>query len=475
MFKVILKESLENGSNQKQFDWGKAIGTSFWGLAIYGIYKLIDTACGKNEGNNKQKEIRKTDKNKTDLKIKEMEYKANLVNNNNQKQHERKIELEKLKQANWEKKQETKASSNAMNVESGSEEVEVLPTPPSTFAFTGKIEFVERPFYYKGGVNLIAAKSGIGKSRFTMQSVFNLCCMNVDGLFGEGSPDYAYACYYYDYEMRNGFDLRYRNQVSLLNFYRRDMSEEKSKIADVHSSSYLLKLMKTDLEMASRGDIIMVVDTVGNLSDVRNMSEVNKFVEGLQQLCNEYNKQPGCSLTFFLLQHLDEEKAKDKNPLEKADIRGSQQFNSSADQTILLGITRVDQCIRVKIAKNRYGIKQSDKVLLFKENGIFYKYLGEYFEEDVVLHNHEKKMPMAQFVSKYKPVSNPTYMHDKKTGRGRPAKLTKSICIAILKDRSQGNSKNRAAQLNGFTLKAYNQALKNFGLVDDYPDGNWKA
>ena len=475
MFEVILKKSLENGSSQKQFNWGKTFGTALFGLSVYAIYKFYDAICENNVENNKQKEIRKTDKNKTDLKIKEMEYKANLVNNNNQKQHERKIELEKLKQANWEKKQESKASSNAMNVESGSEDEEVLPTPPSTFTFTGKIEFVNKPLHYKGGVNLIAAKSGTGKSRFTMQSLFNLCCMSVNGLFGEGSPDHAYACYYYDYEMRNGFDLRYRDQVSLLNFYRRDMSKEKSKIADVHSSSYLLKLMKADLEMASKGDIIMVVDTIGNLSGVRNTSEVNKFIEGLQQLCNEYNKQPGCSLTFILVQHLDKEKSKDKNPLNEADLRGSQQFNSSADQTVLLGITRVEQCIRVKIAKNRYGIEQYDKVLLFKEDGIFYEYLGEYLEEDVLLHNNEKKMSIAQFVSKYKPVSNPTYTQNVQAGRGRPTKLTKPICMAILKDRSQGNSKNRAAQLNGFTLKAYNQALKNFGLVDDYPDGNWKA
>jgi hypothetical protein len=46
--------------------------------------------------------------------------------------------------------------------------------------------------------------------------------------------------------------------------------------------------------------------------------------------------------------------------------------------------------------------------------------------------------------------------------------------MAILNKRSQGMSKNEASASEGFTRQAYNEALVRYGLVDDYPLGNWK-
>ena len=62
----------------------------------------------------------------------------------------------------------------------------------------------------------------------------------------------------------------------------------------------------------------------------------------------------------------------------------------------------------------------------------------------------------------------------KHNGAGRPTLLTRPICSSMLNSRSKGHSKTEVCEEYGFTRQAYNEALGRYGLVDDYPEGNWK-
>ena len=102
-------------------------------------------------------------------------------------------------------------------------------------------------------------------------------------------------------------------------------------------------------------------------------------------------------------------------------------------------------------------------------------YIGEYDERQVLVPKDGTIISLDEFRKKVKPTLMPTYKMLKTNSKpGRPTQLTKPICMAILDKRSQGMSKNEASVFEGFARQAYNDALVRYGLVDDYPLGNWK-
>ena len=305
--------------------------------------------------------------------------------------------------------------------------------------------------------------------------MFHQCGMNIPGLFETDSPENITTGYLYDYELGKGFYSRYRNLVPR-NFHHCDM-EEKNQANNyngvVYTLGYLYKQIQEDLEYPS-GNVIIAIDCKGKIVDVKGKEQ--EFVNRLKQFIHAYKEKTGYELTIILVEHLNPAQSKVSSTLCVAQIKGSQDYNSFADQTVLVGQSRVKGCVRIKVAKNRWGEEQVSTIHLFKRyDKVFFEYIGEYDEEQVVKAKGNDFVALDKFRSSVKPTSGPTYIvHSQCSSAGRPTQLTKPICMAILNKRSQGMSKNEASASEGFTRQAYNEALVRYGLVDDYPLGNWK-
>lgn len=446
---------------------------SLWGTYMIGC-KFIDRKAEKDQNTAKKKsDFRKEESAQNSAqRIQESREKTNDAMNLDDHKTDNKIKIIKAK---GQEEREKIILKNNLSPKTYSkvDEVVVEPTFP-TSSFDAKKEvnpFLDRPSYKERGINILSGAPGTGKSRILNNFLFYRCGMLNSGLFNDEKPQQLDTCYLYDYEMGKGFNQRYHN-LTPRNFHRCDMQEKATKFGDVvYTLDYLFKQIQEDLEYAS-GNVIMAIDCKGMIKDANKRA--NEFINRLKRFISDYEAKNRSSLTFILVEHLNPYSASPSTILSESKIKGSQYYNGFADQTILVGKTRVNGCVRVKIAKNRYGEEQVYTVHLFqKVDEVFFKYIGEYDENQVLLPKNGNSMSLDEFRKVVKPTSTPTFKK-KSNVAGRPINLTLSVCKAILYARSQGMSKNAASSAEGFTRQAYNEALKRYGLVDNYPDGNWK-
>ena len=152
----------------------------------------------------------------------------------------------------------------------------------------------------------------------------------------------------------------------------------------------------------------MAIDCKGMIKDANKRA--NEFINRLKRFISDYEAKNRSSLTFILVEHLNPYSASPSTILSESKIKGSQYYNGFADQTILVGKTRVNGCVRVKIAKNRYGEEQVYTVHLFqKVDEVFFKYIGEYDENQVLLPKNGNSMSLDEFRKVVKPTSTPTF------------------------------------------------------------------
>ena len=467
---LLIKESIEGLPSWAKF----TIGLGLIAAPLVGKCVLINHKAKKQqETNEKKSDLRKEESAQSSAqRIQESRERTNDAMNLDDHKNDNKIKIIKAK---GQEEREKIILKNNLSPKTSSkvDEVVVEPTFP-TSSFDAKKEvnpFLDRPSYKERGINILSGAPGTGKSRILNCFLYYRCGMLNSGLFNEEKPQQLDTCYLYDYEMGKGFNQRYHN-LTPRNFHRCDMQEKAMKFGDVvYTLDYLFKQIQEDLEYAS-GNVIMAIDCKAMIKDANERA--NEFINRLKRFISDYEAKNRSSLTFILVEHLNPYSASPSTILSESKIKGSQNYNGFADQTILVGKTRVNGCVRVKIAKNRYGEEQVYTVHLFqKVDEVFFKYIGEYDEKQVLLPKNGSSMSLDEFRKVVKPTSTPTFKK-KSNVAGRPINLTLSICKAILYARSQGMSKNAASRAEGFTRQAYNEALARYGLVDDYPDGNWK-
>ena len=461
-------------------------GLPGWANVLIGLgLAAIPIFCSYMEINHKAKKQQETNKKKSELRKEELSHNSALRTQELKEKTAQAIDLDNHKtdnririiQAKGQEEREKIALKHNLSqkVSSMAEDVSVEPTFPTTAieVDTSDGEFWAGPLYKKSCLNNLDGAPGAGKSSILDNSLFYISGTLQRCLFSNEKPGKYATCYLYDYELGKAFYKRYKN-LQFRNFYRCDMQEKAIQIGDVvFSLDYLFKLIQEDLEYAS-GDVIMAIDCIGLISDVKDRA--NEFIIRLKRFISDYEANKIGTLTFILVGHLNPNSASPSSILCESKMKGSQSFNDYGDQTILLGKTRINGCVRVKITKNRYGVPQESTIHLFeKVDNIFFNYIGEYDERQVLVPKDGTIISLDEFRKKVKPTLMPTYKMLKTNSKpGRPTQLTKPICMAILDKRSQGMSKNEASVSEGFARQAYNDALVRYGLVDDYPLGNWK-
>jgi hypothetical protein len=463
-------------------------GLPGWANVLIGLgLAAIPIFCSYMEINHKAKKQQETNKKKSDLRKEEFSHNSALRTQELKEKTAQAIDLDDRKtdnkiriiQAKGEEDRKKAMLKHDLSQKKASEVEDVTfePTSPvSTFNLgAGDARFYDGPSFKIGGLNIVAGVPGTGKSSIVTQFMFHQCGMNIPGLFETDSPENITTGYLYDYELGKGFYSRYRNLVPR-NFHHCDM-EEKNQANNyngvVYTLGYLYKQIQEDLEYPS-GNVIIAIDCKGKIVDVKGKEQ--EFVNRLKQFIHAYKEKTGYELTVILVEHLNPAQSKVSSTLCVAQIKGSQDYNSFADQTVLVGQSRVKGCVRIKVAKNRWGEEQVSTIHLFKRyDKVFFEYIGEYDEEQVVKAKGNDFVALDKFRSSVKPTSTPTYnVHSQCNSAGRPTLLTKPICMAILNKRSQGMSKNEASASEGFTRQAYNEALVRYGLIDNYPPGKWK-
>ena len=459
--------------------WAKAlVGLGVAAVPIFCSYKVI---------NHKAKKQQETNKKKSDLRKEELSHNSALRTQELKEKTAQAIDLDnhktenkiKIIQAKGEEDRKKAMLKHDLSQKKASEVENITfePTfPVSTFNLdAGDLGFYDGPSFKIGGLNIVAGVPGTGKSSIVTQFMFHQCGMNIPGLFDADRPENITIGYLYDYELGKGFYSRYRNLVPR-NFHHCDM-EEKNQANNYNGVAYTLgflyKQIQEDLEYPS-GNVIIAIDCKGKIVDIKGKEQ--EFVNRLKQFIHEFKEKTGNELTIILVEHLNPAQSRVSSILSVAQIKGSQDYNSFADQTVLVGQSRVKGCVRVKVAKNRWGEEQVSTIHLFKRyDKVFFEYIGEYDEEQVVKAKGNDFVALDKFRSNVKPTSTPTYnVHSQCNSAGRPTLLTKPICMAILNKRSQGMSKNEASASEGFTRQAYNEALVRYGLIDNYPPGKWK-
>ena len=453
------------------------IGAGCIAGGLWGIDKCINHKAQKDqETAEKKSSLRKEEAVlKSQLKAKESEDKTNQAIELDDRKTDNKI---RVIQAKGQEEREKMVLKHTLSqkVSSIAEDVAVEPTFPTTAikVKTSEDEHEDGPLCKKSGVNILAGAPGTGKSFILDYFLLYMSGTLQRGLFSNEKPVKNATCYLYDYELGKGFNKRYQG-LDFRNFHRCDLQEKADKLGDVvYTLDYLYRQVQEDLSYPS-GDVIMAIDCKGKISDANDRA--NELINRLKRFISDYESKKKGTLTFILVEHLNPNSASPSTILCESKIKGSQAFNAFADQTILLGKTSVDGCVRVKIAKNRYGKEQVCTIHLFQRvDEIYFNYIGEYDESQVLVPKHGSCVSLDEFRKKVKPTLTPTYtMLQANSKPGRPTILTQPICMAILNARSQGQSRNAASKCYGFTRQAYNEALVRYGLVDDYPDGNWKA
>lgn len=459
--------------------WVKVIvGLAMFVGSVWAAIKFINYKAQKQQETNKKKSDSRKEElsHSSALRTQELKEKtAQAIDLDNHKT-DNKIRIIQAKGEEDRKKAMLKHDLSQKKV-SEVEDIAFEPTfPVSTFNVdAGDLGFYDGPSFKIGGLNIVAGVPGTGKSSIVTQFMFHKCGMNIPGLFDADRLENITTGYLYDYELGKGFYSRYRNLVPR-NFHHCDI-EEKNKANNYNGVAYTLgflnKQIQEDLEY-TYGNVIIAIDCKGKIVDIKGKEQ--EFVNRLKQFIHEYKEKTGYELTIILVEHLNPAQSSINSILREGQIKGSQEYNGFADQTILVGKTRVNGCVRLKIPKNRWGEEQVSTIHLFKRyDKVFFEYIGEYDEEQVIKAKGNDFVVLDKFRSSVKPTSNPTYIvHSQCSSAGRPTQLTKPICMAILNKRSQGMSKNEACASEGFTRQAYNEALVRYGLIDDYPLGNWK-
>lgn len=473
-------ENLTSRGHKKVPGWLKlVIGVAIFFAKLWRENRIADHKAEKEQETDKKKSDLRKEESSQDSAQRIQESKEKTIDAMNLDDHRTNNKIRVIQAQGKEDRATLLLKQNSRNnVASVVDEIDVEPTfPTSTFDVEtddGE-EYGDGPLVKRGGVNIFTGIPGTGKTNFANQFGFHQCGMLQSGLFDDGDPSSTITYYLYDYEMGQGFNKRYSNLVPH-NFYRCDMQEKAKNHNDVnvvYSLDYLNKQIKEDLEYPT-SDVIMVIDCKGKISNMKGRDV--EFITRLQQFIKEYKVKTNHILTFILIEHLNPHMSRSTNFLDVSQIKGSQGYNEFADQTILIGSTGVNGCIRVKVAKNRWGVSQDSTIHLFQRTDkVFFNYIGEYDEKQVLASKNGSNMSLEEFRKTVKPTSTPTFTKKNKSSvAGRPINLTLSTCQAMLNARSQGKSKNEVSRLYGFTRQAYNEALKRYGLVDDYPDGNWK-
>lgn len=373
-------------------------------------YKLISHKAKKQqETNEKKSDLRKEESAQSSVqRIQESREKTNDAMNLDDHKTDNKIKIIKAK---GQEEREKIILKNNLSPKTSSkvDEVVVEPTfPTSSFDAEKEVNpFLDGLSYKERGINNLSGAPSTGKSLILCIFLYYRCGMLNSGLFNDEKPQQLDTCYLSDYEMGKGFNQRYHN-LTPRNFHRCDMQEKATKFGDVvYTLEYLFKQIQEDLEYAS-GNVIMAIDCKAMIKDANERA--NEFINRLKRFISDYEAKNRNSLTFILVEHLNPYSASPSTILSELKIKGSQNYNGFADQTILVGKTRVNGCVRVKIAKNRYGEEQVYTVHLFqKVDEVFFKYIGEYDEKQVLLPKNVSSMSLDEFRKVVKPTSTPTF------------------------------------------------------------------
>ena len=413
----------------------------------------------------KEKQLQK----KHEIKMKEMNEKHKMdiekINHKYKKDKEKQMEKEARKMAKNENAQKNEGTQENIDFSETLTFDEIKESSTSQDVD----EYLVGHFFPKRGITLFAGEKGLGKTGWLMNAMFKVAgvegCEILPNVTCSSLPQFVL---YYDYELtKPQFVKRYKNLKTNNKF--------KWCHPQYFTYDYLLKQIKYDLDKIHDNDVTIVVDNVTKIDGMSYDSIANVFYHELESIRDDYFKR-GIAITFILVTHV-ELKRKAYHAVSKSDIKGASKFINFADSVILIGKSCFENSILVKIENNRNGYESNGKAYLFNRSGepyLHYKYCGEFDEMDLLPKKNNRifSLSMLDQFTNYDKKEDTSFAT--KDVRKKKVKIRKEDCLAMLQERSKGKSKNQVASDFGVTRQAYNKALKRYGLVDNYPDGNWK-
>lgn len=413
----------------------------------------------------KEKQLQK----KHEIKMKEMNEKHKMdiekINHKYKKDKEKQMEKEARKMAKNENAQKNEGTQENIDFSETLTFDEIKESSTSQDVD----EYLVGHFFPKRGITLFAGEKGLGKTGWLMNAMFKVAgvegCEILPNVNSSSLPQFVL---YYDYELtKPQFVKRYKNLKTNNKF--------KWCHPQYFTYDYLLKQIKYDLDKIHDNDVTIVVDNVTKIDGMSYDSIANVFYHELESIRDDYFKR-GIAITFILVTHV-ELKRKAYHAVSKSDIKGASKFINFADSVILIGKSCFENSILVKIENNRNGYESNGKAYLFNRSGepyLHYKYCGEFDEMDLLPKKSNRifSLSMLDQFTNYDKKEDTSFAT--KDVRKKKVKIRKEDCLAMLQERSKGKSKNQVASDFGVTRQAYNKALKRYGLVDNYPDGNWK-
>lgn len=413
----------------------------------------------------KEKQLQK----KHEIKMKEMNEKHKMdiekINHKYKKDKEKQMEKEARKMAKNENAQKNVGTQENMDFS----ETLTFDEIKESSTRQDVDEYLVGHFFPKRGITLFAGEKGLGKTGWLMNAMFKVAgvegCEILPNVTCSSLPQFVL---YYDYELtKPQFVKRYKDLKTNNKF--------KWCHPQYFTYDYLLKQIKYDLDKIHDNDVTIVVDNVTKIDGMSYDSIANVFYHELESIRDDYFKR-GFAITFILVTHV-ELKRKAYHEVSKSDIKGASKFINFADSVILIGKSCFENSILVKIENNRNGYESNGKAYLFNRSGepyLHYKYCGEFDEMDLLPKKSNRifSLSMLDQFTNYDKKEDTSFAT--KDVRKKKVKIRKEDCLAMLQERSKGKSKNQVASDLGVTRQAYNEALKRYGLVDNYPDGNWK-
>lgn len=318
------------------------------------------------------------------------------------------------------------------------------------------------PIFPSGGITLLAGETGLGKTSFTTQAMFQLVGMKESKLFPNSKTDNIQNVVYFDYELTNNqFCNRYKFIKDRINNFFPEFTENTSSLYLVERIKHYLSIMPTHTTF--------VIDNITMLDDLKSKPTVKIFISKLKAIQKEYKDKFNVIVSFIIVAHTELKKASYK-PIEKKDIAASSCFVNFADSIVVIGNTCFKDTILLKKLKNRNGKANNGSAHVFKrkeEGLLYYEYQGEFSESDVLPKKDGTLDPIST-LKKYNQVNNNEAEYKTEAKRGRKPQLSEEDVIQMLYHRSQGMSKNAVSIKYDVTRQAYNKALKRYGLVDNF-------
>lgn len=465
MDKVFIKTVIENydriETTVKEHKGTAIVTTIAVGASILG-YKFYKNWCKSHfrqkEETHKSKMRREEQAHNYDLRDKEAVRKFNHKMKEMSFAFELKTKLYDYKKNVNEKREEVEEAE--INKMAESEPIESINDVLSTPCEEEKN--LVGPIFPYGGITLLAGEKGLGKTSLITQALFQLSGSKEHELFPETKIDNIQQVVYFDYELtKEQFKNRYKNiPFKNIKFIWDSVREG--------SSSYLIKRINKILS-EKKGHTTIVIDNLTKIRDLNSPKNCRNFYTELENIRTEYKKK-NIIVSFIIVAHVILKKPKYK-PVDLEDIQTSSRFINFADSIIVIGRTRFKETVLLKVCKNRNGKESNGSAYVFKKEEsdfLHYEYQGEYAESDVL----PTKDGILKSISTIKENTQVNSEENISVGKsktvGRKPKLSKEDVIQMLYLRSQGMSKGAVSRKYGVERQGYNQAVKRYGLVDNY-------